>query len=516
MKRVVFEWSPWAVCVGWVLSLAIGLRADPGPVSRPIPQTQAKSTLDGQIRSYVRASGCDPKRVGVAVVDSKGKLRVLHEADTPLRPASNMKILTTAAGLSLLGETHEYVPRLETQAPIQAGVVAGSVFVLGTGDPNISGRFHDKNPTALFETWAKQLRAAGVLAIAGDLVADDSFFDQVRFPDGWNKANAGRWYSAEISPLALNDNCVDIRIHPTRIGAKARVEVVPSSPFIKVTGAPTTIGGRDGKSVRIHRAPDSNEIRISGKIGSKVENWYDHVAVVDPSLFFVHTLESVLKKHGVAVRGRVRRATAAEIAARTRARRQAKGGVPVGWSSLIEHRSKLLLDIPVINKRSQNLHAEILLKAIGQKFAQRGSIDSGGRGISAFLGKLSVPSEGLLVTDGSGLSYDNRITARQLAKTLHSVRSLESFRSFRESLPISGTDGTLEKRFRRHPKLVGKVFAKTGYIKSVSALSGYVERDGLVWSFAIICNSFPRSGVGGARALQERIVARLFDVMKGS
>ncbi len=466
----------------------------------------AAADLEQQVARLLGEYRVDRSKLAVTVVDHRGKARVLLNADTALKPASNQKILTTAAGLSFLGKDHEYITRMTARTPLRGGVVAGDVVVEGTGDPNISGRFHDDEPLAVFKSWAARLKKVGLRRIDGDLVADDSFFDDERYLSGWSRKFVGRWFGAEVSPLSLNDNCVDIRVHPGRPGEKARVEVSPSSPFVSVHGAPDTVAGRKAR-VRIHRAPDSNRITVSGSIGSRVANWYDHVAVVDPSLFFAHTLKKTFEAEGVVVAGKARRISSEELAAKAAAR--------VAPVVLLEHRSKLLLDLPVINKRSQNLHAEILLKSLGRTVVGQGSVVGGGKVIAKLLDRIRVSSTGLRVADGSGLSYENRVTARQLASTLHAMLSHDSASEFRSSLSVAGVDGTLRRRFKQLRHLVGRVRAKTGYVASVSALSGYVERDGFVWSFSILINAFTSQGLGGAKALQERIVDLVYQSMPG-
>jgi D-alanyl-D-alanine carboxypeptidase/D-alanyl-D-alanine-endopeptidase (penicillin-binding protein 4) len=489
------------------------LAAAPAALGRPAPPAAGPGALASELRALVERSEADATLVGVAVLDEDGTPRALLNADTPLKPASNLKVLTTAAGIVLLGAEHEYLTRLVASAPIVGGKVAGDVVVEGTGDPNISGRFHDGDPLAVFRTWARKLREAGLVAIEGDLVADDSFFDSVRFLPGWDPRHAGRWFSAEVSPLSLNDNCVDIRVVPSRPGESARVEVSPASPFVTVAGAPVTVAGRT-RDVRIHRAPGTNHITVSGRIGTAVVNWSDHVAIEDPALFFAHTLAKVLEEAGVRILGKVRRITAEEVAAAT-----AKGALGAAAARgrarhvLVEHRSKLLLDLPVINKRSQNLHAEILLKALGRAQGGDGSVAAGARSLERFLREQKIDAAGLAVADGSGLAHENRATARQLARTLHALRAQACFTAFRDSLPLGGVDGSLDDRFRKRRDLVGRVWAKTGTIRGVSALSGYVERDGIVWSFSVLVNSLPGASLGRARELEELIVERVFQSM---
>ncbi|MCS5627189.1 MAG: D-alanyl-D-alanine carboxypeptidase/D-alanyl-D-alanine-endopeptidase [Planctomycetes bacterium] len=474
----------------------------------PAPATPAK-TLEELLKEQVQRSGARQSLVGVAVLGNTGRALALLNADRPLKPASNMKILTTVTGLELLGADHQYSTRIIARGELAKGKISGDVIVRGTGDPNISGRFHDGDPLFLFRQWAKKLKQAGLNEISGNLVADDSYFDQVRFLPGWNPKDRAKWYSAQVSPLSLNDNCIEIRVVPGSVGKSARVELSPASSFVTSSGAPSTVSGKK-VTVIASRSIEGNKIVMKGRIGSSAGAWAGSLAIDDPALFFVHTLAAVLKKEGIKLGGDIVRMGAADVpgggsdAART---------VSTGERILVEHNSRLKDDIPVINKKSQNLHAELLLKATGRKIAGEGSVAGGGRAVSKAFAGFGVKTKGLVVADGSGLSHDNRVTARQIVSLLHGVRSKDYYKVFKESLPVAGIDGTLKKRFASRKTLVGKVFAKTGYISGVSALSGYVQKGKTVWSFSILCNSFPAKSLSRAKKLQEDIVNILYSSM---
>ena len=190
-----------------ILSFVAGLGGSIVPVSA----TPAK-TLEELLKEQVQRSGARSSLVGIAVLGNTGRALALLNADKPLKPASNMKILTTVTGLELLGVDHQYSTRIIARGELTKGKIAGDVIVRGTGDPNISGRFHDGDPLFLFRQWAKKLKQAGLNEISGNLIADDSYFDKVRFLPGWNPKDREKWYSAQVSPLSLNDNCVEIRV----------------------------------------------------------------------------------------------------------------------------------------------------------------------------------------------------------------------------------------------------------------------------------------------------------------
>ena len=469
----------------------------------------AAKTLEELVRDRIRKSGATSGQIGVAVTSHKGTPLVLLNADKPLKPASNMKILTTVAGLELLGMDHEYSTRILTNSSIVDGKISGDLVVQGTGDPNISGRFNKDDPLAIFSAWAKKLKKLGLREISGDLVADDTYFDNVRFLPGWNPKDRGKHFTAQVSPLSLNDNCVAIQVVPGAVGKPARVVVSPANPFVTVSGTPITISGKKVRVI-VNNSAEGNKVTVKGSIGASAGTWSGSIPVDDPALFFVHTLAFVLKKEGIQLAGDVVRIGTKEVPGGGAVSKKAG---PVSENILFEHKSRLDRDIQVINKESQNLHAELLLKSVGRKIEGEGSVAGGGRAVGKLVEKMGAKKTGLVVSDGSGLSHNNRVTARQIVMVLHGVRSKKYYELFRKSLPVAGVDGTLKKRFSSKRSLVGNVFAKTGYIRGVSALSGYVKKNKQVWSFSILCNSFPSKSLSQAKKLQEDIISILFASM---
>lgn len=429
----------------------------------------------------------------------------VHDADRALKPASNQKILTAVAGIHALGIEHVYETTVSATAPLVGGSIDGDLVVRGSGDPNISGRFYDGDPTAIFRSWARGLKDAGLVRVTGDVVADDRFFDDVRMPPSWDIRQENSWYSAQVSALNLNDNCLDFTVTPgPRVGAPAVARWVPRSGYTKISGEVKTVSEGD-TAVGLYRKHRTNEIRLAGKIPKTAGAvWEGHVTVDDPALFLVTVLVEVLREEGIAVAGAPRRVARGGLGADggpgpdgggvpdggpgsgggggpdggAGAGPEARSAPPAGPDAaphlLVRHRSTLRRDLPIILKNSQNLHAESLLKAAGVKVAGEGSVAGGERAILAYLRSKGIDRGKLVVRDGSGLSHENLVTAGLLARVLREVRDEPYFEEFLGSLPAAGVDGKLRSRFRTRPHLRGRVLAKTGYIDGVWCLSGYV------------------------------------------
>lgn len=468
----------------------------------PMPARAADDraeTLEKTIQALLKKDKCRPQKAAVTVINHAGAVAVSIQSDTLLKPASNMKLLTTAAAVCLLGPNHAYRTLLTAGSPIVKGQIQGDLTIRGTGDPNISGRFHDDDPMAIFNDWAARLKKLGLKTITGDLVVDDSYFDGIMFNPHWNKAQEGRWYSAQVSPLSLNDNCLDITIKPTQPGKPARVIISPPSSFITVKGAPTTVA-KGKTSIIINRKTQTNIITIKGTIHHKRSHWKDYVTVHDPALFFAHTLKDVFASKGITLKGGIKRIPPPPHSPQKRRH------------ILIQHVSPLSDDLPVINRRSQNLHAEILLKTLGMECHGQGSVAGGAKAVKGWLDHCKIPAKGILMRDGSGLSHENRLTTGVTARLLHAMTQQKLYPAFLASLAVAGKAGTLDDRFKSHPRLAGAVFGKTGRITGVSCLSGYVVKKDRTWSFSIFLNSFPR-GSTAAKRLEENIVAAIHKAM---
>ena len=499
--------APLILSLGWlaVPSAEAAPQSGGGGIRRKAPKAPAASParkdpsqLRDTLRAIVQKRSPVEWTVGVVVQDADGKVLAALSADAPLSPASNQKILVVGAALGLLGPGFQYETQLLARCQASKGEIQDLV-VRGDGDPNISGRFHNNDPTAIFKDWARLLKAAGLTRITGDLVVDDSRFDAARLPAGWKASQAGRPYSAEIGALNLNDNCIDITTRPGRIGEPALVELRPATAYVSIENQCTTAAGK-GEPI-FERKLGTNTIQVRKAISPQRKQFSDVLTVQDPGLYFGTVLHEVLRAEGIAIGGSVVRAKAAERI----------GASPV---VLHTHAGPLLQDLAVINKPSNNLHADVLLKALGFRTEGLGSAANGAKAIETFLKREGISSEGLHVEDGSGLAAGDRVSASTLSGVLSWIQRQSFARQYIESLPVAGTDGTLKKRFHGR-KSANHVFAKTGYINGVSALSGYVERGGKMWVFSVIVNGMRKgknrsADISGARSLQEEVAEEVF------
>jgi serine-type D-Ala-D-Ala carboxypeptidase/endopeptidase (penicillin-binding protein 4) len=426
-----------------------------------------------------------------------GRIVYSHDADRLFSPASNTKLFTTAAALALIGPNYRVQTTVESATlPDKYGRLSGDLVLVGRGDPNLSGRALPYNlkterplsPTHVFEELADQVVARGVKVIDGDIVADDSFFVYERYGQGWSQDDLVWQSGAPVSALAINDNVVYVNILPaSRAGERAFVGISPFVGYYQIENRVlTSPAGTGPRKISIQRQPGSNRLEIWGSIPLDDAGTGEALAIEEPAEFCARLLGELLAKRGVARYGRTRahHIAMAELDTSTATAKAAPGGGALGGVGeapplpppivLAGHDSPPLgLDIRVINKVSQNLHAEMLLRLLGREKGTSGSVAAGLEVLRGFLAQAGLLPEEYVFYDGSGLSRLNLVSPRATVKLLRYAATQPWGAEFIDSLPLAGVDGTLAARFKTLP--AGALLrAKTGSLDHVNVLSGYL------------------------------------------
>ena len=442
--------------------------------------------LDERLDSILhRLDRGDRPLVSGRVVELRsGRELYAENADEPVIPASNMKLLVTAAALDFFGPDHAFKTYLAWDRSNNSLWVVGTGDV-GIGDQPIAAR-RGGDTLTVFDQWVDAIRRRE----GGSFASSNATFEKLYYYDGaleeqrvhptWAKDDLVHWYAAPVSGLNFNDNCVDITIYPTEEGKPVRYEVMPAAQDVAVVNNCVT-GSKHAPE--IERSQDENVYTISGTCKEKTA--LKSKPVTDPGAFFADALRTHLKANGI------------EVKSIERATRPPFGSVePPPEMLLAVHETKLRELLPRINKNSQNLLAEGLCKLLGRAYDHErwrpgpGSWASGSDAIHAFLDRLGIEDEAIVVADGSGLSRDNRVTTRTISDLLVKMKSHPHADVFFDSLSVGGVDGTIRARFTDKP---GVVRAKTGFIGGVRSLSGVTpsKRGPIVFSF--IYNRVPGS-----------------------
>jgi D-alanyl-D-alanine carboxypeptidase/D-alanyl-D-alanine-endopeptidase (penicillin-binding protein 4) len=423
--------------------------------------------------------------VDVRSLDTGDTLYSLN-ADKLMMPASNMKIVTMAAAAETLGWDHRFTTTLETAGRIDDGVLRGDLFVRSSGDPSINAR--GNRAATVLDEWAAALRAAGVTSIDGRVIGDDQFFDDDGLGPGWSWDYLQYGYAAPVGALEFNENVAVLTVSPGAAeGQPAVVTLPPGTGFILVNRATTSAAGTP-ESIDYRRYMDRPVLEVTGTIplpsGTPGRTVSRTVAVLNPTLYFAQSLKDGLAARGIPVSGHA--FDIDDVAAELQGTGAGERRV------LVTSQSPPLSEIgTVLMKVSQNLYAEAFLKTIGAAKGGLGTFESGRRAVRELLTGWGIPPDGHVLSDGSGLSRYNYVTARTITAILERMHKDDRHReAFAATLPIAGKDGTIATRLRR-TRAEGNAIAKTGSIANVRSLSGYVRtRDGERLVFSILSNDF--------------------------
>ncbi len=391
----------------------------------------ASASIQGVIDKKLDAAQFDGAGTGVFIWDlDADQLVYERNASTPLTPASNLKLVTSAAALMDWDAAHRFHTELYApDLPLGAGgVVDGDLYLRGLGDPSLSTKEYQREAfdfkTASFEAFARSLAKEGVTEVRGRVFGDAAWFDRLRTVPYWK--DGMQLECGPLSALSANqglDDGTNVKKPATWAAKQLRKALVGAG--IRVTGRP---GTRDM----------SGEMRL------------------------------------------VKRQQSAAL------------------KDVLAH----------MNKNSDNFFAEMLLKGLGKDFYGEGSTAAGTHASADALALLGVETGSYVIQDGSGLSYDDRISPQDLVQVLSVMRTRDDFDAYYDSLAVAGKDGTLRYRMRG-TAAAGNAHAKTGTLNVADGLSGYVESaNGHLVAFSILMNGDPVN-VWAATQTQDRIVAAL-------
>lgn len=429
-------------------------RGDPAVVDAVRPLLADKAIAGAQISVLV-----EPADGGPAVYSVSPDLR--------LHPASNTKLVTTAAALELLGPAYHW--RTDLAAGGYTNGVAETLYLVGGGDP----RFVSESLWKLVD----DARVAGLREVTGDLVVDDTWFGAERMAPGFDDKDQDSAYRAAVTAMSLNFNAVVIAIDPgAEVGAKPVVGIRPDSGYVIVENTATTVaGGRERLTVSARAEGDRTKVIVGGRIPIKHRGVIVRRRIDHPSLYAGMAAKLFLERAGIPVKGEVR------LGAAPGKRRRLARVYSVSLASAIDD----------VNKLSNNMMAEAVLRTIGREKAGSGDWAAATGVVSKWLVDTVGLRPGFRFVNGSGLFGETAFSARDMVQVLrHMHRRRPSMPEFAASLAIGSTDGTLRRRMKALE--VASVRAKTGTLDGVVCLSGYLTfADGSPGVFAILVNDFP-------------------------
>ena len=428
-----------------------------------VPATSSYADVNHKkILSFISKNTSSQRKIGIMVRSADtGRTVFRYNSKKEFIPASNNKILSSIAALSLLGKNFRFKTNFYLGGGIHSGVGHGGLYVKGFGDPTID--------IERIREIAGRIKALGITAIEGGIHLDGSYFDDVHYGEGWDPEWFGKSFCPPVTAISFNYNSAKIKISASRVqGAPVTVRTDPAEFPFPIRSKVSASLKRSGVRAEYN---ERNELKISGYVSSRKKAETLELSVPDPFFYFGAVLKRVLEEEGIEVNGPIDR-----------------GRVPRWTGKIFTHYSEPLgTIIHEYNKESVNIIGESIVKVIGAKFLSTpGSWKSGTYIIENHLRRIGLNGN-FSMADGSGLSRLNRVSVEDITHALaKAYEDPDISEEFIASLPVAGVDGTLKKRFRN---LKGKVYAKTGYLEGARSLSGYVfGKNGRVYVFSIISN----------------------------
>ena len=431
--------------------------------------------LKYQFESIIRdINNENDTKVGIFIKSlSDDDFAYMYNYRNPFIPASNQKLITTVSAIANLSTDFRYKTTLATDGIVKNGTLYGNLYLIGGGDPSLTVQD--------LENMVKKLKEYGINRVEGNLIGDNSYFSEEGIGQGWPEDDLNYCFTARFSGLSVNENCLRISVNIKN--GKVYVSMDPLNNYYQTVNNIEFSKKAGNVILRV----EGNRLILEGKVSSKRNlNLEFSIPVNHPSIFTLSVLSKILDENGIEVSGKMYL------------------GKATSYKYFVIHQSKPLRElIKKANKDSNNFYAEQIFRTIGKEVYGEGSTYASARAIIDTLRKMHVATENIRIYDGSGLSKYNYTTPEALVKVLDYIYKTPYFYDFFESLAISGVDGTLKHRLNDQ-SLKGRIIAKTGYIKKVKNLSGYVKAsNGEVFVFSILVNDLKTTEI--ANKLQEKI-----------
>ncbi|BAC13318.1 penicillin binding protein [Oceanobacillus iheyensis HTE831] len=422
-----------------------------------------------------------------------GDIYFSHNGDIRLHPASNMKILTAVAALKILGPGYRFTTEIRLEGKLVGDVWEGDVYIVGKGDPTL--QLND------YQRFATILHKYGIRKITGSIIADDTWYDDIRLSEDLIWSDAQYYYGAEVSALTLSPDkdydtgSVKIIIKPGQLGDPPEYQLYPNTSYVMIENHAVTVDHAEEEELCITREHNGNRIYIKGKIGINQDIRKEWMAVWGVTDYVVNTFVQALNETGITIKDKSKTGRS----------------VPSGTACIHVHSSPTLAEILIpFMKLSNNGIGEMLVKEMGRFVYEEGTWEAGLKVMKEQIQSYGVNMKTLQIKDGSGISHNNLLPANELTHLLHCIQTEEWFPLLLDTLPLAGEQnrmvgGTLRERMKGL-----SVKAKTGTIEGVSTLSGYIkmETDQRV-IFSILLNNLIDGEIG--KEIEDEIVTYLHE-----
>ncbi|GAA0614070.1 D-alanyl-D-alanine carboxypeptidase/D-alanyl-D-alanine-endopeptidase [Virgibacillus siamensis] len=450
-----------------------------------------------ELNSYIEnAPDLKGAIAGISIREtSNGELVYEHMGDVRLRPASNMKLLTSAAALSILGKDYTFQTKVLTTGQVHGQTLAGDLILKGQGDPTLL-------PTD-FDDFAQKIKASGINTINGNIIGDDTWYDDVRLSQDMIWTDEDWYYGAQVSALTASPDrdydagSVIIEVVPGERGEKPSVRVIPETNYVKVKNIAMTTDAGVEEDLTLNRIHGGNTIIMEGTIPAGSPNVKEWMAVWEPTGYALRLFKQSLQNYGISWNGEI-----------------ITGAAPNNAEVLFTHKSMPLSELLMpLMKLSNNTIAEMLVKEMGKVVQGEGRWETGLEVMEKELRGLGINTDNLVIRDGSGISHADLVPPNAITKLLYQIQDEDWVETYVDALPVAGVSermvgGTLRERMDDL-----NVKAKTGTIMDVSTLSGYVQMEnGRKLIFSIMLNNLIDEEDGPE--IEDKLVEMIADQQK--
>ncbi len=464
------------------------------PLALPIGATPLNTTLPPKVQQAIKASKLQNDALSLVMLPLNGPgSPTVFNADVSVNPASTMKLVTTYAALELLGPTYQWKTEFFTDGTLSNGVLNGNLYLKGGGDPKLN----------MEKLWLlmRDLRANGVRQVTGDLVLDRSHFVQPQLP-AFNDDGGDENAPFLVRPDSLLVNLKALRFVTRNDTGKVLVSVEPPIATIRIDNQVKALpGSKCTGDVRYNpiTQADGMTVVVSGQLAEGCSS-QTYLSLLDHQSYAAGAVRAIWNELGGSIQGGDRVGTVPKTA-----RVLARAFSP----DLVE----IIRDI---NKYSNNTMAQQLFLSLGERYRNEADGDdakAAQRVIRGWLAKKGITASHLVMENGSGLSRDERVSAREMATLLQAAWKSPYAAEFMASMPIVGMDGTMRKRLKR-TALQGEGHIKTGTLNTVRAIAGYSrDSNGNTWAVVAILND-PRPW--GASSVLDQALLDLYSQPKAA
>lgn len=438
----------------------------------------ASQNVSDEVWSVIENSDAREAFWSIVVRDSTGSIKEGYNKAKLIRPASNLKLLTSAAVLNHLGPEYTYTTKMYGLGYQEGQTWNGDIIINGSGDPSISGDFYEGDRFHVFDKFYQTLDSLGIYKIDGNLIGNTAYFDDQPYPKGWNWDDLSFYYGVEINALSFNNNAVDLEVFADdEVGETPRIQWFPfDTDYVNFINEQVITPSNSEYDEFYRRILGTNTIILRSKLP---QGYYEKesLSVLNAPLYFMDTFKKYLEDGQIKVNGRILIENQQPIADLDR------------YEVLAEHKSEPLRNLlKQVNKESSNFYTEMLLKtAAAEHYKTQGSTELGISMVKEYAHTVGLDTANIEMTDGSGMSPATLIEAIDLTKLLHNIEADSIYKS---TLSKPGIDGSLEHRFKEHP-LRSNLMGKTGYVSGVRTLSGYLKAEsGQQLTFSIATNNY--------------------------